>query len=258
MPVETDLGLRPSGVHGGGRALLRLGLAERLGAMVGEPLRAPAFDPALDREWRVPNLRAVSVLAARRRDRVQAVLGRGDFPLVLGGDDSVLLECLLALRRDGRAGLLLVDGHTDFWDPRDGSGELSDSDLFLATGRGPRVLADLEGRGPLVADEACVVYGHRDRADQLAKKSQDVYDTPMLVRDLAEVRAAGPTDTGRHAVAWLGRLGPGCEWLHLDADCLDDEVMPAADWWVRGGFSPAEVRELLRAPLASGLVAAWT
>ena len=255
VPVETDLGLRPSGVDGGSRALLGLGLAERLGAAVPEPLRAPPFDPALDPEWRVPNLAAVSALAGAQADRVQAVLERGDFPLVLGGDDSVLLGCLLALRRDGPAGLLLVDGHTDFWDPRDGSGELSDSDLFMATGRGPRVLADLERRGPLVADEACVVYGHRDRADQLAQHSQDVYDTPMLVRNLAEVRAAGPADAGRHAVARLRRLGPRRVWLHLDADCLDDELMPAVDWRVPGGFSPTEVRDLLRAPLASGLVA---
>src|ERR1700750_2728915 len=78
VPVETDLGLRPSGVGGGGRALLGVGLAE--------PRRAPAFDPALDPEWRVPNLGGVAALAGAQADRVRAVLERGDFPLVLGGD----------------------------------------------------------------------------------------------------------------------------------------------------------------------------
>jgi arginase family enzyme len=60
--------------------------------------------------------------------------GRGEFPVVLGGDDTVLRGCLLALRRLGSAGLVILDGHTDFWDLPDGAGELSDSDLWIATG----------------------------------------------------------------------------------------------------------------------------
>lgn len=243
------------GVERGGEVLLDLGLGERLGAVVGEALSAPVFDPTPDPVWRVPNLAAAASLARRQADRVQTMLRRGNLPLVLGGDDSVLLGCLLALARTGPAGLVMLDGHTDFWDPRLGDGELSDSDLYLATGRGPEQLADLEGLGPLVADEHCVVYGHRDRAEQIAKSSADVYSTRMLVRNLAEVRAAGTGDAARHALAWLRPLGPGRVWLHLDADCLDDTVMPAVDWRQPGGLSPGEVSELLKPILGSGIVA---
>src|SRR4051794_11118158 len=123
LHVRTDLGLRPGGtVDGGGErggeALLGLGLGERLGAMVGETLSAPVFDPTPDPVWRVPNMAAVESLARRQADRVQTTLQRGNLPLVLGGDDSVLLGCLLALARTGPAGLVMLDGHTDFWDPR--------------------------------------------------------------------------------------------------------------------------------------------
>ncbi len=165
------------------------------------------------------------------------------------------MGCLLALRRLGSTGLVLLDGHTDFWDLSDGTGELSDSDLWIATGHGPGVISDLEGRGPLVPARACVVYGHRDRALQLRDGSQDVYCEPMLVRGLAELRAVGVEDAANHAAAFLAAASPDRVWLHLDADCLDDELMPAVDWRLDGGLTPSEVVGLARPLVSSGLIA---
>jgi arginase len=42
-------------------------------------------------------------------------------------------------------------------------------------------------------------------------------------------------------------------WVHLDADVLDDEVMPAVDSRQPGGLSYAELIELLRVLLRSEL-----
>lgn len=253
--VETNLGLRPGGVERLGAALLELGLAERIGAKVADGLQAQRFDDRRDPKLGARNVRAVASLAIEQADRVGAILDDGEFPVVLGGDDSVLLGCLLALRRRGHAGLVLLDGHTDFWDLRDGTGELSDSDLWLATGHGPAVIADLEGRRPLVTPRACVVYGHRDRAEQLRDGSQDVYREPMLVRNLGEIRAAGVADAANHAVAFLNAEGVEQVWLHLDADCLDDELMPAVDWRLEGGLTPSEVVGLARPLMSGGLIA---
>lgn len=255
LHVETNLGLRPGGVERLGAALLELGLAERIGARVADPLRAPAFVDRRDPLLGARNVPAVAALAIEQADRVGEILDEGGFPVVLGGDDSVLLGCLLALRRRGSAGLVLLDGHTDFWDLPDGTGELSDSDLWIATGHGPNVIADLEGRRPLVSPQACVVYGHRDRALQLRDGSRDVYREPMLVRNLGEIRAAGVADAANHAAACLGAAGVDRVWLHLDADCLDDELMPAVDWRVPGGLTPGEVVGLARPLVSSGLIA---
>jgi arginase len=255
VPVPTDLGLRPNGVREGAAALLGLGLAHRLDAVLHPPLVVPAFDPTLDPQWGVPNLGLVADLAREQAARVEEILSRGGLPVVLGGDDSVIFGCLTALARSGQTGLLFLDGHTDFWDPPDGDGELSDSDLWIVTGHGPRQLAQLAGERALVRAEDCVVYGHRDRVESLAEGSQDVYEHPMLVRSLAEVRAVGPDTAGVHAKAWLERLGPGRVWLHLDADCLDDELMPAVDWRLAGGLSPDEVISIVRPMAAAGLLA---
>jgi arginase len=184
------------------------------------------------------------------------MLDDGVFPLVLGGDDSVLPGCLLSLRRRGSAGLILIDGHTDFWDlPNALSGEFSESDLWVATGHGPDIVANLEGLGPLVEPRACVVYGHRDRHEQIADGSEDVYREPMLVRNLAELRGAGIEDAAHHAVAFLSGAGVDRVWLHLDADCLDDALMPAVDWRTEGGMSPSELISLGRLLVASGVLA---
>jgi arginase len=87
----------------------------------------------------------------------------GEFPVVLGGDCSIMLGCLLALRRRGRHGLLFLDGHADFYQPEaEPDGEAASMELALATGRGPVVVTDLEGRRPLVRDEDVVVLGRRD------------------------------------------------------------------------------------------------
>jgi len=100
-----------------------------------------------------------------------------------------------------------------------------------------------------------VVYGHRDRTQQLEGGSQDVYREPMLVRNLNEIRAAGVDDAANHAAAFLSATGVDRVWLHLDADCLDDELMPAVDWRLEGGLTPAEVVSLARPLVHNGLVA---
>ena len=38
----------------------------------------------------------------------------------------------------------------------------------------------------------------------------------------------------------------------MDADCLDDAIMPAVDFRVPGGLSPEELATVLRSALASG------
>ncbi len=254
LHVRTNLGLQPTGVEDLGAALLDVGLADRLRAAVVPRLDAPPFDDAIDAATGARNVAAVAALAIEQAGRVDAMVEAGNFPIVLGGDDSVLFGCGLALRRLGSAGLVLLDGHTDFWNPRHGSGELSDSDLWLATGRGSSPLANLEGRGPLFEDRCCVVYGHRDRAAQLAGGSDDVYETPMLVRNLGELRAAGITASARHAQAFLASAAPDRVWLHLDADCLHDDVMPAVDWRQPDGLQPDEVVQLARPLISSGCV----
>jgi len=127
-------------------------------------------------------------------------------------------------------------------------------DLALATGRGPAVVTDIEGGRPLVRDEDVVVFGRRDAADAEAHGSQRIEDTAIAMTDLAAVRAAGAEAAAASAVERLSRSGPDGIWIHLDADVLDDAVMPAVDYRLPDGLSWDELVAVLRAGVNGGAV----
>jgi arginase len=154
-----------------GEVLLKMGLARQIGATVDPPLKATSFNDAIDPGIGARNIDPVARLAVAQANRIEAIVRDNEFPVVLGGDDSVLFGCLLAMRRIGSVGLFLLDGHTDFWNPLNGSGELSDSDIWISTGRGVPQIGNLEDLAPFVRDQACVLYGHRDRDFQLTHGS---------------------------------------------------------------------------------------
>ena len=128
----------------------------------GPLVMPPAYRAERDAETGLRNASALADYARALADEVGSLLSRGAFPIVLGGDCSILLGSLLALRRRGRYGLLFLDGHADFAHPsEDPAGEAASMDLALATGRGPKVVADIEDRGPLVRDDDVALLGYR-------------------------------------------------------------------------------------------------
>ncbi|MFD0143779.1 MULTISPECIES: arginase family protein [unclassified Streptomyces] len=241
VEAPSVLGLRPSGVQELPDAVL--GGVARVARV--EP---PAYDPVRDAGTGVLNPGGIARYSVRLADTVGEVLGSGRFPVVLGGDCSILLGNLLALRRRGRYGLLFLDGHTDFYQPAaEPTGEVASMELALATGRGPRPLTDLEGRGPLVRDEDVVAFAFRD-ADESAAAGSRPLPPRLYALDLDDVRAAGAGEAARGAVARLAERDG--YWVHLDVDVLDDAVMPAVDYRQPGGLSWAELEDVLRTALA--------
>jgi len=183
------------------------------------------------------------------------VLDRGEVPIVLGGDCSIILGNLLALRRRGRHGLLFIDGHADFYQPEaEPNGEAASMDLALATGRGPAIVTDLDGGGPLLRDEDVVHLGRRDAEEAEEAGSRRIEDTAITLLDLAAVRRDGAEGAALDAVAHLDRPDLDGFWLHLDCDALDDEIMPAVDYRLPGGLRWDELEAVLRIAVASGRV----
>jgi arginase len=253
VQAPSHLGLRAAGVEGLPEALLAAGLAERLGARLGPRLAVPAFDPRVDPATGLLNPHGLRDYAPRLADAVGAVLDGGGFPLVLGGDCTVLLGIALALRRRGRHGLLFLDGHADFYQPEaEPAGEAASMELALVTGRGPEVVTDLEGRRPLLRDEDVVVLGHRDAEHAAAEGSRPLAAT-IRAMDLAAVRERGAARAAGDALAHLDRGGgPAGFWVHLDVDVLDDAVMPAVDYRLPDGLTWEELTAVLRTAVAGG------
>ena len=253
IEAPSVLGLFPRGVERLPDALIAAGLAERLGAHRAGRVEPPAYDPRRDSETLLLNPEALAHYTSMLADAVEGALDNGAFPVVLGGDCSILLGNLLALRRRGRYGLLFLDGHADFYQPEaEPNGEAASMDLALATGRGPALVANVEGRAPFVRDEDVVVLGRRDAEQAEKHGSQRIEETAIEVIDLAAVRAIGASAAAARALERLSSPGVDGFWIHLDADVLDDAVMPAVDYRIPGGLSRDELVAVLRTGVASG------
>jgi arginase len=96
-----------------------------------------------------------------------------------------------------------------------------------------------------------VVLGRRD------VESDDEGPVPspppgVLDLPLDAVRARGMAAVAGEALSRLVRPGLDGFWIHLDADVLDDALVPAVDYRMPGGLAPEELAVALRAALATG------
>lgn len=253
IDAPSILGLRPTGVERLPEALKVAGMLESLRAGDAGRVEPPPYDPRRDEKTHLLNPTGIHDYSRRLATAVGGVLDGGRFPVVLGGDCSILIGCMLALRRLGRYGLFFADGHADFYLPEQSeTGEAADSDLALVSGRGPDKVTDIDDLKPLVRDEDAVVFGYRDAEEAASYGSLDVKGTGMSVFDLGRVRALGLKEATEKAVRDLLRDELSGFWVHLDADVLDDEIMPAVDYRLPGGLGFEELSDLLRMLLATG------
>src|SRR5215831_1864285 len=249
IEAPSVLGLRPTGVEKVPDAFNRAGLSRTLNARRAARVDSAPYSEKRDPETGFLNARGIADYARLLAAEVERVLEMGNFPLVLGGDCSILLGSMLALKRRGRHGLLFLDGHMDFYQPEANiNGEVASSELALVTGRGPALLTTYDGDRPLVADEDVVAFGFRDENEAEAYGSQPLPPT-LKAFSLAEVRHLGADAAAREAIAVVSGQSTRGYWIHLDADVLDDTIMPAVDYRMPNGLSWSEIETVLRIAL---------
>jgi arginase len=256
LEAPSALGHVPEhrGVERAPDVLLGAGLADGLTARRAGRVAAEGYSSVRDPRTQILNPQALADYSSVLADALVALLDRREFPVVLGGDCSILLGAALALKRRGRYGLLYIDGDADFYQPEVNplAGAASASDLAFATGRGPDVVCDLEGQRPLVRDDDVVVFASRDAADRARRGCQPL-PADMLELDREAVRRAGAAAAAEEAVAFLARPdGPDGFWIHVDADVFDETIMQAVDDPRPNGLAWAELVSALRVAITSG------
>ena len=253
MLAPSNLGLRPEngqqpGTWQAPRVLMEAGLRDALEAHEVLCLPRPLYEIEAQPRTRIRNGRTIRAFSFALAEKVQGILEAGRFPVVIGGDCSVLLGSLYGARLAGARGLVHVDGHSDFTQEKSYAtpqtlGAAAGMDLALASGRGEPLLTewpDLEG--PLAR-------GRRHRPDRRARRPRGV--VPGVLRRHRRDRDHPPQRAGRarrtasrrgaeRAIARLEARGLDRAWLHVDLDVLDEKVMPAVD-------SPGQPRLRLRA-----------
>jgi arginase len=259
LEAPSALGHVPEhrGVEKAPARLLEEGIAEGLGAVAAGRIEAPGYSGARDPQTQVMNVEPLIEYSSRLADAVGEIVDADRFALVLGGDCSILLGTMLGLRRRGHFGLLYIDGHADFWQPERNTidGAASASDLAFATGRGPAVLTELEGRAPVVEPRDVVVFGNRDRAERSEGGCQPLPEE-MGVIARERVRALGVDAAMTEALSLLQRRGEeelDGMWIHVDADVLDGAIMSAVDDPSPDGLIWGELAAALGMAIGSGL-----
>jgi len=253
LDAPSNLGLRPpteTSVPGCAKApgaLRDHELLNRLNARDAGCLTPPRYDPV---DWRpgdgVCHAASIAAYSVALADRIGAIMDVGEFPVVLGGDCSILLGAGVAMHRlgdavGGRIGLVFIDGHSDFRHPGNASyvGAAAGEDLALVTGRGQPDLAAIEGRRPYFRDIDVVVLGIRVQDEYRL----DLQAAGIITRPVPALRAEGAARTAQWARDQLADCAG--YWVHVDVDVLDPAVMPAVDAPDPGGIAFAELELLL-------------
>ncbi len=253
LDAPSNLGLRPptaTSVPGCAKApgaLRDRDLLGRLNARDAGCLTPPRYDPG---DWRpgdgVAHASEIAAYSRALADRIGAILDEGEFPVVLGGDCSIVLGSGLAMHRlgeavGGRIGLVFVDGHSDFRHPGNASyvGAAAGEDLALVTGRGQPDLAAIEGRRPYFRDVDVVVLGIRAQDEYRL----DLQAAGIVTRPVPALRAEGAARSAQWARDQL--VDCAGYWVHVDVDVLDPAVMPAVDAPSPGGIAFPELELLL-------------
>jgi arginase len=265
--APSNLGLRPEngrepGTWRAPAVLMDAGLREAAQALDVVRLERPPYEFDAQEGTRIRNGRTIRKFSLELAGRVGAILDTDRFPVVVGGDCSILLGCLCALRRSGGRGLVHVDGHSDFTQAASYAtpstlGAAAGMDLALASGRGEPLLTEWPDIGtPLAADADIVQIGERDRGTPgFMQYYGDILRTEITQITAQTVHAEGADAAARQAIARLEARGLDRAWLHVDLDVLDESVMPAVDSPGSPGFDYAELATLVGALCASGRIA---
>jgi arginase len=227
--------------------LRQRGVIRRLRATdLGDVAPAPYTD-YIRPPGRPRNEQQVLLYSRTLAHRVAAATAGGRFALVLGGDCSIVLGCVLGARRSagGPVGLVYLDAHADFATPQESrTGSVASMGLALAAGRGNTPLAHLAGRAPLVDARHVALIGRRDAADVSCGHAAlevsgvlDLTDAELMTQPFEAVAARSLQRVASDAVSGF--------WIQLDVDLLNPAVMPAVDSPEPGGLLLDELERLL-------------
>jgi arginase len=253
--APSNLGLRPlreghePGTWRAPDALAAGGLAAAIGTTDRIDIPRPMYRAEAQNGTQLRNGLGIRAFALDLARNVSDAIASKRFPIVVGGDCSVLLGALAGARKHSDLSLVHIDGHSDFRHPGNYDadavlGAVAGMDLALVTGRGEQLLTEWPGTAvPLVPDRRVVQIGERESRDA-DFAWPDIEETAITRIDVFEARQSGATGIVAKAMAVLRSHGLPY-WVHFDVDVLDQTVMPAVDSPGSPGIDPEQLVELL-------------
>jgi arginase len=261
LGVPMDLGSGRRGVDMGPSAIRIAGIADRLTGLGHRVVDEGDVDIKNMEELKVGDLRARYLAEIARASRlvcskVERIVGKGRFPLVLGGDHSISIGTVSAIaaasmREGKKLGLLWIDAHGDINTPETSpSGNIHGMPVAALLGEGPEELTSIGAPGPKVdpGNVAMVAIRSLDEGEKVRLKRYGVE-----VHTMSEVDRNGIDSVMRQALA---RVTDGTDRVHVsfDLDAVDPTVAPGVGTPVKGGLDYREAHLLMELLSDSGVM----
>jgi arginase len=196
----------------------------------------------------VRNAEAIVQYAIDQADLLKEILSSATFPLVIGGDCSILIGNTLALKGKGKYALFFLDGHTDFsWPGLSKTAGAAGMDLAIVTGHGHDSLSNIKNLRPYIAENNAWCVGNRDYSKEYVDAIESSHVNYI---DLHSLRSKGITKCINRFLDFIDAPDIHGFWIHFDVDALNDEIMPAVDSRAPGGLHYDELERML-VPLLS-------
>ena len=192
---------------------------------------------------RMKYLREIRQTCEGVRDEVDAALGEGALPVVLGGDHSIAMGSIAGVSRhfrlkDERIGLIWFDAHGDMNTPETSpSGNIHGMPLAVALGIGEPSLVGLAGDdGPMVEGARAAVIGLRD-VDPAEK--ENIRESGIGAFTMRDIDERGMRAVMEEAIK---RATSGTAGMHIsfDLDGIDPDFAPGVGTAAPGGLSYRE------------------
>ena len=261
LGVPMDLGSGRRGVDMGPSAIRIAGLAERLTELGHKVVDEGDVGIRNMEALKVGDVHARYLAEIARASRlvcakVERIVAKDHFPLVLGGDHSISVGTVSAIagaasREGKKVGLLWVDAHGDINTPETSpSGNIHGMPVAALLGEGPDELISIGGAGPKVdpRNVAMVAIRSLDEGEKLRLKRYGIE-----VHTMSEVDRIGIDEVMKMALA---RVGDGTDRVHVsfDLDAVDPTVAPGVGTPVKGGLDYREAHFLMEMLSASGVM----
>ena len=173
---------------------------------------------------------------------ISNIYKRGNFPLILGGDHSLVLSSGKALLENfDNPGIIYIDAHADInTEETTPTGNIHGMPLSFLCGEGPDEFKNV-GNEIRLKPENIVYIGLRDVDPGEQKILADMGIKAYSMEDIDEF---GITDVVKEAISYITERADNIH-LSFDIDCLDPEVAPGTGVKVPGGITFREAKTAL-------------
>ncbi len=218
-------------------------------------LNPPKYSTEMDGESGVLNADLVINFAKQQSELVRNHFNGQTFDIVLGGDCSILVGNAMALKRKGNYGLFFLDGHTDYLLPKhSASKQVAAMELAIVTGLGHDKLTNIQNLKPYFEEVHVWCVGNRELDTETV---ETIEKSKIKYFDLNRLRKVGAKKCTSKFLRMVEKNDLDGFLIHLDADVLNDEIMPAVDARQPDGLTYKELTEtlipLLSNPKAVGI-----